>query len=480
MTNRTFEDLIKLVSLYNPSEVERVTKAYNLAKSQHAGQYRQSGEEYIVHPVNVAYILAEMHADGDTLCAGLLHDVIEDGDITKEEIAKEFNPTVANLVNGVTKLAKMNYASKHKLNCANTRKIITGIMDDVRIIFVKLADRLHNMRTLGFKSPQKQKENAIETLDVFVPLAHYIGAYQIKNELENLSLQYINPDKYLEIAELKMFVEKESEEAIQEMLCKIQWLLQREDIPYDIKVRTKSIFGLYKKMQEGKELRDIHDLIAIKIMVEQVNQCYQALGVVHSAYRPLEGEIRDFICNPKTNRYQSLHTTLIGPGGRLVQSQIRTHEMEQVAMHGLSAFWDLNCDEVRNHMQTELKEKFQFYRSLRQIDAAFTDDEEFLLQVKTELFGDRIYVYTTEGDIIELPIGATPIDFAYQIHSDVGNHMVGASVNDQVVPLDYILSNRDRVKIFQSEFASPQKEWEDVVVTTRALRKMREFHKRKA
>jgi len=478
--SKTFEDLITLVKIYNPDEVERVTKAYKIAKVQHEGQYRQSGEEYIIHPVNVTYILAQMHADGDTLCAGLLHDAIEDGNLSKEDIAKEFNEDVANLVDGVTKLSKMNYISKHKLNCANTRKLITGMMGDVRVIIIKLADRLHNMRTLGFKSDKKQKENAMETLEVFVPLANYIGALDIKTELENLSLMYINPDKYLEISDLKSSIEIESYSLIQEMLGKISYLLNSEDIPYELKVRTKSIFSLYKKLETGKRVKDIHDLLAIKVLVEKVKECYQTLGVLHSAYHPADGEFQDFICNPKTNMYQALHTTLIGPEGRLIQGQISTYDMDKVSRYGLSTYWDIHNGDARNVMQKKLKEQLQFYRSLRQIDAAFTDDEEFVLQVKSELFGDKIYVYTVEGDIIELPKGATPIDFAYQIHSDVGNHMIGATVNDQIVPLNYQLKNKDRVKVFQSEFASPQEIWEEYAVTTRARRKMREYYKRNA
>ena len=480
MESKTFEDLITLIKSYNPDEVERVTKAYETAKLQHAGQYRDSGEEYIIHPINVTYILAQMHADGDTLCAGLLHDVIEDGTISRKEIAEEFNETVANLVDGVTKLSKMNYVSKHKLNCANTRKLITGMMDDVRIILIKLADRLHNMRTLGSKNIIKQKENAIETLEVFAPLAYYIGALDIKEELENLSLMYINQDKYFELYDLKKSVEVQNAELIAEMLDKIGYLLQAEDIPYELKVRTKSVFSLYKKLGQGKDLRDIHDLIAIKVLVNKVNECYQSLGVLHRAYRPANGEFQDFICNPKTNMYQALHTTLIGPKGKLIQGQISTFDMDKVSRYGLSTYWDIHKGDARDVMQKQLKEQLQFYRSLRQIDKAFTDDEDFVLHVKSEIFGDKIYVYTTEGDVIELPVGATPVDFAYQIHSDVGNHMIGVTVNDQIVPLNYVLQNKDLVRVFQSETGYPKKEWEDYAVTTRARRKLREYYKRNA
>ena len=478
MSSKSFGDLIDLVKRYNPDEVERVIKAYEFAKTVHEGQYRQSGEEYIVHPVNVSYILAQMHADGDTLCAGLLHDVIEDSNVTKEEISDLFNPSVASLVDGVTKLAKMSNASKHKLNCANTRKIITGIMDDVRIIIIKLADRLHNMRTLEYKKEVKQKENAIETLDIFVPLAYYIGAYRIKNELEDLSFKYINPSEYEKISDVKMKVEIESEFVIREMLEKINFLLERKEIPNEIKVRTKNVFGIYKKMQAGKDLLDIHDLIALKIMVNKVDECYLTLGTLHSAYHPVDEKFKDYICNPKTNMYQSLHTTVMGPEGRMVQGQIRTFDMDKVASFGLSAYWDINKGDARDVMQQDLKEKFQFYRSLKQIAAGYDDDEDFVLQVKSELFGDKIYVYTTEGEVIELPVGATPVDFAYQIHSNIGNHLVGANVNGEEVPLDFVLNTKDRVQVFQNENARPSEEWENFVVTTRARRKMREFNRK--
>ena len=479
MNNITIEDLINCVASYNIEEVEIVKKAYEFASMLHEGQTRQSGEPYIIHPVNVAYILAEMQADRDTLCAALLHDTLEDTSITKEEIAANFNPIVANLVDGVSKISKMNFSSKVELNLANTRKIITGVTEDVRIIIIKLADRLHNMRTLQFKSSFKQKENALETMEIFVPLAYYIGAYRIKSELEDLSLKYLKPDMYKKIEEKKFKIDEQNNACLQEMLLKIQRILHDQNIPNEIKVRTKNIYGIYKRLSEGYKLSDIHDLLALKIMVEEIDECYRTLGFIHQQYHPINDKFKDYICSPKTNMYQSLHTTVFGPEEKLVQTQIRTFEMDRVASFGLTTYWNLKRGEARNQMQKDLKEKYQFFQSLVEIDSLFGDNQEFVHQVKNELFSDKIYVYTTKGDIIELPKGSTPIDFAYQIHTDIGNTMVGAKVNDEYVAIDYVLHNKDRVKIIVDELSfGPREEWIDKVKTARAKRKIKEFNRR--
>ena len=456
-----------------------VKKAYEYADNLHSGQKRQSGEPYISHPLNVAYILAEMHADKDTICAGLLHDTLEDTNIIKEDISYDFNQNIANLVDGVTKLSKMNFSSKQDQNYANTRKIITGITEDVRIIIIKLADRLHNMRTLQFKSEFKQKENALETMEIFVPLAYYIGAYRIKSELEDLSLQYLKPDMYKTIEERKAKIEESSEDCLKEMLYKIETLLNDRNIPNEIKIRTKNIYGIYKRLSEGHKLSDIHDLLALKIMVDEVANCYYTLGMIHQEYHPINDKFKDYICNPKTNMYQSLHTTVFGPDDRLVQTQIRTFDMDKVASFGLTAYWDEQKGATRDVMQEDLKQKFQFFKSLTEINSMFGDNQQFVNQVKTELFADRVYVYTTKGDIIELPKGATPIDFAYKIHTDIGNTMVGVFVNDEFVPIDYVLKNKDRVRIVTDELSyGPREDWIDKAQTSLAKRKIKEFNKR--
>lgn len=481
MEKITFEKFINLIKKYNDDEedINQIKKAYDYAKDLHEGQFRQSGEPYIIHPLNVAYILAEMHADTDTICAGLLHDTLEDTNITKGEIIEEFNVNVASLVDGVTKISKMNFSSKQDQNLANTRKIITGITEDVRIIIIKLADRLHNMRTLEYKSEFKQKENSMETMEIFVPLAYYIGAYRIKSELEDISLQYLYPEKYKKIEDIKSKIELDSRSCLQEMLQTIKEILNNKDIPNEIKVRTKNIYGIYKRMEEGHKLSDIHDLLSLKIMVDEVSNCYQTLGIIHSQYHPINDKFKDYIYNPKTNMYRSLHTTVFGPEDRLVQTQIRTFDMDKVASFGLTAYWDLSKGDARDTMQYDLKNKYQFFKSLVEINKVFGDNQEFVRQIKSELFADKIYVYTTKGDVIELPKGSTPIDFAYKIHTDIGNTMVSAIVNDKAVDADYVLHNKDRVRIITDILSyGPREEWIDKAKTTKAKRKIREFSKK--
>ena len=479
MNNITLKNLLDVLKEYNPDEVEIIKKAYNYADELHKGQMRQSGDPYISHPLNVAYILAEMHADKDTICAGILHDTLEDTYITKEDISHDFNQNIANLVDGVTKLSKMNFSSKQDQNYANTRKIITGITEDVRIIIIKLADRLHNMRTLQFKSEFKQKENALETMEIFVPLAYYIGAYRIKSELEDLSLQYLKPDMYKRIEERKLKLEETSDSCLKEMLYKIQTLLNDRNIPNKIKVRTKNIYGIYKRLNEGHKLSDIHDLLALKIMVDEIENCYRTLGIIHQEYHPINDKFKDYICNPKTNMYKSLHTTVFGPDDRLVQTQIRTFDMDRVASFGLTAYWNEQKGNARYLMQEDLKQKFQFFKSLTEINSMFGDNQQFVNQVKNELFSDKVYVYTTKGDIIELPKGATVIDFAYKIHTDIGSTMVGVFVNDEYVPVDYVLKNKDRVRIITDDLSyGPREEWLDKAQTSLAKRKIKEFNRK--
>ena len=453
MNNITLQDLLNKLEEYNPEEVGIVKKAYEYADILHHGQIRQSGEPYISHPLNVAYILADMHADRDTICAGLLHDTLEDTNVTEEDIAHNFNRNVVNLVDGVTKLSKMNFSSKQEQNYANTRKIITGITEDVRIIIIKLADRLHNMRTLQFKSEFKQKENALETMEIFVPLAYYIGAYRVKSELEDLSLQYLKPDMYKKIEERKLRLEESSNECLKEMLYKIETTLNNKNIPNEIKVRTKNIYGIYKKLNVGYKLSDIHDLLALKIMVDEVANCYYTLGIVHQEYNPINNKFKDYICNPKTNMYQSLHTTVFGPDYRLVQTQIRTFNMDKVALFGLTAHWDINKGDARYTMQEELRKKSQMFKSLSDVNVMFKDNQDFVSQVKGELFSYKIYVYlpNLNGEVFEVPKGANIIDLA--CYMNLENILIGAKVNDEIVSIDYVLKNKDRVIVLTDDLA---------------------------
>lgn len=469
----------RIIKDYDEASVYEIMKAYDLANELHKNQKRQSGEPYIIHPLSVAIILSNMKADKDTICAGLLHDTLEDTDIKKEEIIQKFNLDVANLVDGVTKISKLNFSSKQDRSLANTRKIILGITEDVRIIIIKLADRLHNMRSLQYKSEFKQKENALETMEIFVPLAYYIGAYKIKNELEDLSFRYLKPDEYKHIEEVQKKITVDSANCLSEMLMNIKELLENEEISNEIKMRIKNIYGIYKKLNSGNKIEDIHDLLSLKIIVDNISDCYRTLGVVHSRYNPINSKFKDYIYNPKTNMYRSLHTTVFGEEDRLVQTQIRTFEMDDVASFGLTSYWHQNMDNPRERMQEDLKEKYQFFKSLTEINAIFGDNQEFIMQVKSEIFSDKIYVYTPKGDIIELPKGSTLIDFAYRIHTDIGNSMIGAIVNDDKVSIYDELSNKDRVKIITSDCSlGPGKDWIEKAKTIHAKRKIREFKRK--
>jgi len=479
MESITIEKLIECIKQYNVEEIDYIMKAYELANNLHKDQVRQSGEPYIIHPLSVAFILAEMRADKDTICAALLHDVIEDSNIKKEEIAELFNHNIANLVDGVTKISKLNFSSKQEQNLANTRKIITSITEDVRIIIIKLADRLHNMRTLEFKSEFKQKENALETMEIFVPLAYYIGAYRIKSELEDLSLKYLDNDMYKRIEEKKIIVENDSSSCLQEIYGRIKNILDSKEIPNEIKIRTKNIYGIYKRINQGNKIYDIHDLLSLKIMVDEIDNCYKVLGIVHSEYNPINNKFKDYIYNPKTNMYRSIHTTVFGPDNKLVQTQIRNFDMDMIASFGLTAYWDINKGEARNTMQSDLKDKYQFFKSLTEINAMFGDNQDFVNQIKNELFSDKVYVYTCKGEVIELPKGSTAIDFAYKIRTDLGNTMVGVVVNDEYVPIDYVLKNKDRVKVITDNLSfGPREEWIDKAHTSYAKSKIKEFGKK--
>lgn len=479
MNNLTVNDLLSKVAEYNIEGLEMVKKAYYYAEELHKGQKRQSGEDYITHPLNVAYTLAEMYADTDTLCAALLHDTLEDTKITKEQIAIDFNDDVANLVDGVTKISRMNFATKQEQNLANTRKIITSITNDVRIIIIKLADRLHNMRTLQFKSEFKQKENAKETLLLYVPLADRLGMHIIKSELEDLSLKYYNSDAYQRVRDIRMKIDEDTKQCREEMLQTINKVLTNANIPHELKIRTKNIYGIYKRLEQGQKLSDIHDLLALKILVDNVAKCYPTLGLVHDKYFPMNNRFKDYIANPKTNLYSSLHTTVFGADGRLVQIQIRTFEKEKVASYGLTAFWNINKGNARNIMQENLKNKYQFFESLVEIDQTFADNQEFVEHIQQELLSQRVYVYTKKGEIIELPSGSTAIDLAYKIHTELGNKMVGATVNDNPVDCDYILHNKDRVRIITDDLSlGPNIGWLDKVKTTKAKRQIKAYVKK--
>lgn len=464
------EELFALVENYEPEGVAKVKTAYEYAEAMHAGQVRKSGEPYIIHPLNVAYTVALMQADIDTVCAALLHDSIEDTKATKEEIMALFNSTVAYLVDGVTNLSEIDFSSKEAEDMANYRKVIRGIHKDIRIVIIKLADRLHNMRTLEYTSEEKRKIKANETLTYYAPLAFYLGSHDIKDELEDLSLKHLYPEKYEVVYNSREKIAKESQEMLQEMAYKINSLLCKQGIPADIIIRIKHIYGIYKEIKKGHNLYDIHDLLALKILVREIEDCYRALGIVHSCYNPVNEKFKDFIANPKTNMYRSLHTTVFSEDEHLVQCRIKTYDMDYVDRNGVLSYWHTQKAAVAAGMTGQLQENFQFLQSLRQMDEIYYNDAEFMAHIRDEIFGSTVYVHLKSGRILQLPQGSTPVDAAYSISSEVGDKALWALVNENIVPFSYELKNNDRVQILlSSENTLPAHyDWANFAKTTRA------------
>ena len=474
----TFDALKKKISTYTKKDLDLIEKAYLYALKYHKGQKRESGEDYIVHPLTVAYILASMHADTDTLCAALLHDVIEDTPATYEDIKNEFNLEIANLVDGVTKLTHMNFVSRDEFLATNLRRIIVSMMDDARIVIIKLVDRLHNMRTLEYKTTEKRQEIALQTIEIYVPLAYYIGAYKIKDELENISFKYLKYDKYIELEKEINQIQKDTKKMLNRMVNETKKKLKEENIKCNIEIRYKDVYSVYKKLITHSTIQNIHDLLGIKIVTNNVKDCYMALMVVHSLYPPLTYKFKDYIVKPKTNMYRSIHTTVFGSDDRLVQFQIRTKEMDRIATYGLTSYWFKNRNLAKDIMQNDLENNFQFFKSIKELDSSIVDNIEFVKLVKRELFSKNVYVRTSSGEVIELPQDATPIDFAYKIHSDLGNSMIAAVVNEKIVALDYKLQSNDRVRIIKDPNVYVDRaSWLSMVVTTHAKKKIMEYLK---
>lgn len=474
----TIEDLKKKIWVYNRKDWNIVEKAYNYAYDYHKGQKRESGEPYIIHPLNVAYHLSLMHADISTICAALLHDVLEDTKANINDLKQAFGEEVAYLVDGVTKLTKMNFKNKDEFLASNIRRIIVSIRDDARIVIIKLVDRLHNMRTLEYKKQNRQEEIALETLEIYVPMAYYIGAYRIKDELENISFRYLKPNVYKDLEKKLNAIHYENKKMLNSMMRNVKRLLQKEGIKCHIETRFKDPYSVYKKMITKNTVDNIHDLLGIKVIVDNVKDCYLALMLIHSLYPPFNYKFKDYIVKPKTNMYKALHTTVFGNNNRLVQFQIRTKEMERIAIYGLTSYWFTNRSFAKDDMQKDLEDKFQFFKSIKELDSSIVDNIEFVNKVKTEIFSTNVYVRSMDGEVIELPMNSTPIDFAYKIHSDLGNKMIAAIVNDEVVPFDYQLKSNDRIRIVTDEKAFvPKENWIDKVVTTHARKKILEFIK---
>lgn len=483
LTNRTitYDDLENRIKEYLSEEDQKeIKKAYLYAKEKHKGQYRKTGEEYIIHPLFVAYILTSINADKDTIIAALLHDVVEDTETSKNDIKEKFGETVANLVDGVTKINNINVSTDNEYLTSYYKKIIVGMSEDVRVIIIKLADRLHNMRTLYALDHEKQKRKAKETLEILAPIAHRLGMNKIKSELEELSLKYLKPEAYRDVVEKLNKTKKEREECVKKMMDEVSNLLNQNGIKHEIKGRAKSIYSIYKKLDKGRSFNDIYDLLAIRILVDKEQECYLALGLIHSKYKPVSKRFKDFIAMPKTNLYQTLHTTVFGLEGNLFEIQIRTYDMDEIAENGIASHWAYKeHKDAAVEMQNITEQKLQFYKSIIELKDDKLTSEDFVDKVKNEVLSNNIYVYTPKGDVIEMPKGATPIDFAYRVHSQIGDKMTGAIVNNNMVPLTYELKNADIIKIITNNNSKgPSREWLNIVKTTGAKNKIKSFFNR--
>ena len=475
----TFYDLIEKVRKYNDDEDELriIEKAYNYAKEKHFTQKRITGDDYITHPLNVAYILTDVNADYKAICAALLHDTIEDSDGSFQEIEKLFGYDIANLVECVTKINRINFNSDSEQMAANQRKILVGLASDVRVLIIKLADRLHNMRTLYVFSPEKQQRKARETLEILTPVAHRLGMYKIKSELEDLCLRYLNPSAYFDILEKLNYKKTEMDEAVGKMLDEVSSLLKEHGIRHEIKGRSKSVYSIYNKLSKGRSFNDIYDILALRVLVDTEQECYLALGLIHSKYKPVPKRFKDYIAMPKSNFYQSLHTTVFGIDGMLFEIQIRTYDMDRVAEYGIASHWSYK-EHTSGDSKDAMDQKLAIFRNIIELNEDSSTPEEFISSVKKDiLFNDSIFVYTPKGDVIELPNGSTTVDFAYKVHSEVGDKMVGAIVNDNIVPFDYVLKTGDIIKINTSRLSNgPNKDWLNFVVTSQAKNKIKGFY----
>ena len=467
--------------IYNKDDIECVKKAYDVAYKAHDGQKRKSGEPYIIHPICVAIILAELELDKETIMAGLLHDVVEDTEVTHDDIVEQFGEEVASLVDGVTKLGQLSYSKdKIEVQAENLRKMFLAMAKDIRVILIKLADRLHNMRTMQFMRPEKQKEKSRETMDIYAPIAHRLGISKIKVELDDLSLKYLKPDVYEELEHSLNSRKEEREAFIKEIVEEVGGHIKRAGTKAEIDGRVKHLFSIYKKMvNQNKTIDQIYDLFAVRIKVDTVKDCYAALGIIHEMYKPIPGRFKDYIAMPKQNMYQSLHTTLIGPEGHPFEIQIRTFEMHRVAEYGIAAHWKYKENNNTPGLNKE-EEKLSWLREILEWQRDMDDNKEFLSLLKTnlDLFAEQVYCFTPNGDVKNLANGSTPIDFAYSIHSAVGNKMVGARVNGKQVPFEYKLQNGDRVEIITSQNSKgPSRDWLNLVKTTQARSKINQWFK---
>lgn len=474
------ENLLLMIEQYNPdADLDIVIKAYNYAYNAHEGQYRKSGEKYIIHPLEVAKILAELELDVFTIAAGLMHDVVEDTDVSFSDIERLFGTEVAELVDGVTKLGKIEYKSKEETQAENLRKMFMAMGKDIRVILIKLADRLHNMRTLKYMSEEKAKEKATETIEIYAPIAHRLGISRVKWEMEDIALRYLDPEGYYDLIEKVSKKRREREAYIQGVIDLLKNKLAEANIEGDIKGRAKHFYSIYRKMKyQSKSFEEIYDLMAVRILVDSLKDCYGVVGIVHTIWKPMPGRFKDYIAMPKPNMYQSLHTTVLGPDGEPLEIQIRTKEMHRTAEFGIAAHWKYKEGKIDPN-ESDMDKKLSWLRQMMEWQKDVSDPTEFMESLKIDLFVNQVFVFTPKGDVIELPAESTPLDFAYKVHSGVGNRCIGAKVDGRIVPLDYKLKNGNIVEVMTSSNSNgPSRDWLNIVKSSHAKNKIRQWFKK--